>query len=129
MTTKVYGVDMEVLQKLYQFQFLLKKRKFGIGDKMVDFLDYVQVHCEKEPIAIVKQVSVAHATILIDDKISVAKYLMARLETNSQSNKVIIKFKKPFWLIGNFVCFEFRNATEKNNFLAAIGDVDTDHER
>ncbi|KAJ3653685.1 hypothetical protein Zmor_012923 [Zophobas morio] len=127
MPTKVYGVDMEVLQKLYQFQFLLKKRKFGIVDKTVDFLAFVQVQSEKEPIPEIKQISVAHTTILIEEtSISIAKYKMDKIETNAESNQVVIRFKKPFWGIGKFISFDFKTPIEKNDFLAAVGGIEND---
>jgi hypothetical protein len=128
MTTKVYGVDMEVLQKLYQFQFLLKKRKFRIVDKMVDFINYGQVVSEKEEIPSIKEVSVTHDTILVAS-IPISKFTIRKMETNPEkpgNKQVTIRFKNPSWGIGNFLCIDFNNVEIKNDFVNAVGEIDTD---
>jgi hypothetical protein len=128
MTTKVYGVDMEVLQKLYQFQFLLKKRKFRIVDKMVDFINYGQVVSEKEQIPSIKEVSVTHGTILVAST-SISKCTIHKMQTNPEkpgNKQVTIRFKNPFWGIGNFLCIDFNTVEIKNDFVNAVGEIDTD---
>ncbi|KAJ3661633.1 hypothetical protein Zmor_006021 [Zophobas morio] len=92
---------------------------------MVDFLAFVQVQSEKEPIPEIKQISVAHTTILIEET-PIAKYKMGKIETNAESNQVVIRFKKPFWGIGKFISFDFKTPIEKNDFLAAVGGIEND---
>ncbi|XP_044268872.1 uncharacterized protein LOC123014067 [Tribolium madens] len=126
MTTKVYGVDMEVLQKLYQFQFLLKRRKFNKEFDKMEFLAYVQLKSEKETIPVIKQISVVNTSILIEEGITISKYQLLKIEKNDDNNHVVVKFKKPIWGLGSFISFDFKTKVEKKDFLDAIREIEID---
>jgi hypothetical protein len=78
MTTKVYGVDMELLQKLNQFKFLLKKRKFGKAVDKMEFVAFVQIQSDKELIPAIKQIAVVNTTILIEEGAITIRYAKSK---------------------------------------------------
>lgn len=124
MRTKIYGVSMEDVEKLRQFQFLLMKKKFGIKTfNKIAFLAYVQLKSETILNPVITRIAVINSNIQLDDGSTIiSKNRILKITRNDKN--VIIRLNRPLLGFGTFISFDFTNGDQIQDFLNAVGEIE-----